>query len=813
MKKKVNMEVRRAVLAALGITTYAVAPPWVAAEEKSATPAIETMIVTATRRAENIQDVPIVIYALSGDQIRDRGVGGAADLIQQLTQVSSADKGPGQASIYMRGLAVEPVTISLVGTQGSMPNVALYLDEQPLTAPGRNVDLYPADLERIEVLGGPQGTLFGSSSQAGTIRYVSNKPQLDTFDAGFNAGYAMTERGSDSGSIDAFVNLPIGETLALRALVYSVNNGGYIDNVFGSFSVDPSVNPDSAIRGGANSYQTADNSNFVKKNFNDASYRGLRAGLKFEPNDDWRFLLSHSRQEIDADGVFDYDPAVGDLEVSRFSPDSLKDSFELTSWTAEGRLAALEVLYTGAHFSRDIEQHQDYIGYNNIGFFTTYYTCTYTPAFLPGDCLNPVKHIIHKGDHTRDTHEVRVTTDVKNRLRAIGGVFFDDYKIVNLDEFYYASLEDLGFFQGQLPYPGARNSDPNPRNKNIGPFDDVTRTSQELAVFAEVTYDLTDSLSLSVGGRYYDLELDFYGGVGLSFGDGPFGPTGGTSDVGYGRDFDSSCGHTDKKEKFDGFLPKVTLSYRLGENVLFFATYSEGYRPAGFNRVGGCANRNPAFPIVGVTYETDDVVNYEIGWKAQLLDDRLVFNGNVFRIDWKDMQVSRYDPANIGDLVFIQNAADAEIIGADLDVTWILNSNLTLIAAATLLDTELKEAFGTVFELVPEGSSLPLSPDAQVSLRARYEFSIGDYDYFIQPSLSYASDTISHLLLEESVDQSGYTLVNLSMGLYYEQWRAELYVNNLTDKRAELWRNLQDDIPRITTNRPRTVGLRFSWSY
>ena len=415
-KKKLNIEIRRAVLAALGTATYA-AGPCVAAEEQSATNAIETIVVTATRREANIQDVPISIFALSGREITARGVGGAADLIQELTQVTAADKGPGQASIYMRGLAVEPVTITLVGTQGSMPNVALYLDDMPVTAPGRNVDLYPADLERIEVLGGPQGTLFGSSSQAGTIRYVSNKPQLDTFDAGFNASYSTTEKGSDSGSVDAFVNLPIGDTLALRAAVYSVNNGGYIDNVFGSFTTDPSINPDSAIRAGANSYRTANNSELVEKDFNDSSYRGLRVGLAYEPNDDWRFLLAHSRQEIKSDGVFDYDPAIGDLKVARYSPDSLKDSFELTSWTAEGRVAALDVLYTGAHFTRDIEQHQDYIGYNNVGFFTTYYTCTYTPAFLPGDCLDPGRQIIHKGDHERDTHEVRVSTDAKNRWR------------------------------------------------------------------------------------------------------------------------------------------------------------------------------------------------------------------------------------------------------------------------------------------------------------------------------------------------------------------------------------------------------------
>jgi iron complex outermembrane receptor protein len=812
MKKKLNLKIRRAVLAALGTTAYS-AVPWVAAEEQSeTTDIIETIVVTATRREANIQDVPAAVFALSGSEITARGIGGAADLIQALTQVTAADKGPGQASIYMRGLAVEPVTITLVGTQGSMPNVALYLDDMPVTAPGRNVDLYPADLERVEVLSGPQGTLFGASSQAGTIRYISNKPHLDAFEAGFTASYSTTTKGSDSGSVEGFVNLPFGDTVALRAAVYSVNNGGYIDNVYSTFTTDPSINPDSAIRAGANSYRTAVNSDFVAKDFNDSSYRGLRVGLKYEPNDDWEFLLSHSRQEIQSDGVFDYDPAIGDLEVARFSPDSLKDSFELTSWTVEGRLGALEVLYTGAHFTREIEQHQDYIGYNNVGFFTTYYTCTYTPAFLPGDCLDPGRQIVHKGDHERDTHEIRVSI-TKNRWRAIGGLFYDDYKIVNLDEFYYAALEELGFFQGQLPFPGARNSDPNPRNNNIGPFDDVTRTSEEIAVFAEVAFDLTDSLSLSLGGRYYDLELDFYGGVGLSFGDGVFGPSGGTSDVGYGRDFDVSCGHTDKAEKFDGFLPKVTLSYAMGENGLFYATYSKGYRMGGFNRVGGCPNRNPAFPIVGITYDTDDVINYEFGWKSRLLDGRMIFNGNVYRINWTDMQVSRYDPANIGDLVFIQNAADAEITGVDLDVQWHMTDNWSVIASATLMDTELTDTFGSVLELIPKGSSLPLSPDEQVSLRVRYEFSDGRYDYWVEPSLSYSSDTISHLLLQESVKQSSYSLVNLSMGVQYEQWRTELYVNNLTDERAELWRNIQDDIPRITTNRPRTIGLRFSWVY
>ena len=331
---------------------------------------IERISVTATKtEAADQQTVALSLQALTSAPWIEMNIGNFDDLAQQRPGLNAASRGPGQQTIFIRGMSIQPITVLLSGAQGTQPNVALYLDEQPVTAPGRNMDVYATDLERIEVLPGPQGTLFGASSQAGTIRYITNKPDTAGFDSGFTGSGTYTNDGEFNSSGEGFINVPLGRDTAVRLALYNIQYGGYIDNVFGEFTLDPSVNPDAQVGALPDNaeFETTNNIELVEEDFNDSFYKGVRFGFYHQFNNDWDVLVQNNYQELGADGVFDYDPEVGDLEVNRFFPDKLRDEFNQLSWTLNGRIGMLETVYTGSFLIRQVDQTVDYTGYNNSG--------------------------------------------------------------------------------------------------------------------------------------------------------------------------------------------------------------------------------------------------------------------------------------------------------------------------------------------------------------------------------------------------------------------------------------------------------------
>jgi outer membrane receptor protein involved in Fe transport len=785
--------------------------------------AIEEVTVTATKREESMQDIPVTVQAFSEQTLKDLNIENFDDVVRFMPNVNVGGRGPGQNEVYIRGMSIDAITVMLSGAQGSTPNVAIYLDEQPITAPGRNLDIYVADMERIEVLPGPQGTLYGISSQAGTIRYITNKPDPTLFEAGFNASIADTKNGDMSHTTDAYINFPvIQDKLGIRAVVYNASYGGYIDNVPGTFTLDPAVNP--TLPADADySQASTDNALLVENDFNDSSYRGARIGAKYWFNDDWTGQLTWMTQELETDGVFDYDPAVGDLEVQRYFEDSLSDRFDQLAWTIEGRMGELEMVYAGAYLDRQVEQSVDYTGYNNVGGFIAYYTCTYdNPDYIdnygldPGvitdvrECLDPTKGFKGRQDITRSTHEFRIYTPQDKSIRAIAGVFYDDFKLETQDDYYYlppGNSERLGFAQN-APISTARNINPNIRPVGVGFFNDITRAEEQIAVFGEVAWDITDRWTASLGWRWYDMDLDFYGSS--NFTNGIFQ---GSVDSDRGRDYDESFGHSTEPLNINGSVPKLTVNYRAADNTLFYATYSEGFRSGGWNRGGGAASTNPDFPSVPVTYDTDDVTNYEFGWKTLLAGGMLQWNGAVYFVEWDGMQTSRFDPINVSILTFIDNAADSEIRGIESDFVWSATDNLTLYGAVAYIDTELVATNSEVIELAPVGSELALTPKFSGNLRARYDWYLQDTLVYAQGVVQYSDDSWSSIVAADRRRQDGYTTADLALGVSRDNWNAELFVRNLTDERAELFYNVQDDIPRITTNRPRTIGIRLGFDY
>ena len=793
---------------------------------------IEEVIVTATKRASSAQEIPVTVNVLDETTMDDVAIGNFDDYVRHLPNVSSASVGPGRATVYIRGMAVQPITVLLSGAQGTTPNVALYLDEQPVTAPGRNLDVYATDIQRIEVLPGPQGTLFGASSQAGTIRLITNKPQVDAFATGADVTMSNTKDGDMSTAIEAFINIPVNDRMAVRGAFYSVSEGGYIDNVLGSFTTDPAINPLSTASGSAVRYEAANNGALVESDFNDSYYKGARISGSYAltPDERWMLedvdvLVQHTTQELGSDGVFDFDPEVGDLDVNRYFPDRLSDEFGLTSWTVSGRAGALDLMYTGGYLDRKVEQMVDYTGYNNSGAWISYYTCTYSnPAYVvnygvdsrfitPGgrECLSPVKGAILHQSQERTTHEFRFTTPEENRIRLTAGVFIDEFEIETQDDYLYEASTDLGFVPN-APIAAAAQVNASTRAPGITFFNDIRRTEEQVAFFGEVSYDLSDKVTALIGMRRYDLEIDFEGSS--NFGDGIFqgSPGVGVTNQDRGRDYDVNGGHSKDPREFDDIITKFTLSYTPKDNVLLFATISEGYRPGGWNRGGGIPSNNSDYPTVSAHYDTDDVDNIEFGWKATLADGKVQLNGNVYFIEWTNMQVTRFDPQNVSILTFVENAADADIKGVEADLIWNVDENWTINAAVSINDTELTDVYGQAVELAAVGSQLPLMPDLQTTIRARRDWVTNEgYEAFVQLGLQTGSDSYSSLVAVNRRDQDAYATVDLSMGVSKDEWSAGLFIENLTDERVDQYINNQDDIMRITTNRPLTLSLRVSY--
>ena len=764
---------------------------------------LDEIIVTATKRETNLQDVPIAVQALDEQRLDDLNVGNFDDYVRYLPNVNAAGRGPGQSFIFIRGMATDSSDQTSVEIGAPVPNVALYLDEQPVSSGGRNLDLYAADIARIEVLPGPQGTLFGASSQAGTIRLITNKPVYGEFLAGFDASVADTSKGEMSNSVEGYVNIPVLEDkLALRAVFYNAFEGGYIDNVFGenSYTAEHVGFP-----AGAESV-VVNNLPFVEEDFNDTTYTGGRLSAKYAINDEWEVTGQFMQQKLQADGVFDHAPervaefedpedpqsgirVVGDLQVQRFFPDRLEDDFQQYSVTVEGRLRNLDVIYAGSYLDREVNNSFDYSGYTEVGKYGYYYICQPTYTL----CGDPTQGMIAYIENDRTTHEFRVSSFDEEGLDFVAGIYFDDIETRVDTNFYVAG--STGFFARNVPISTATQFNPNPRAPGITFMNDAIRTEEQFAAFGEVTWNFTDEWSATLGARYYDLETALVGSSNFA--------TLGDVDTDKGNNFDALFAE-ELPLKEDDVIVKASLTYRLSDDSLFFGTYSEGYRPGGFNRLDEEG--------VPQTYVSDQVTNYEIGWKTTWLDDRLRFNGSVYFIEWDGLQVGITDFL-ISVLTFTSNAADAEILGFEGDLLWAATDNFTLRGAWSYNDTEMVRVPPSVTDLAPEGSQLALAPELQFNVSGRYQWTVGDWDPYAQLVYAYTDEQFSSIVAANRFLQDSYNTLDGAFGVQMDNLTVELFAENLTDERAELFINSLDTDLRITTNRPRTLGVRLSWDF
>ena len=814
---------------------------------------IDEIVVTARKKSESLQDVPIAVSALGEEQLEELGVDKFTDYLAQLPGVTAGGSGPGQNTIYIRGVASTTPNLTTAGVAGLAPNVALYLDEQPLTQPGRNLDVYAVDMERIEVLSGPQGTLFGASSQAGVVRLITNKPQIGETSVTGRAAFSITKGGDPSNKLEVVSNIPIGDKLAVRAVVYGDQQGGFIDNVApkteltakdsARFRAEGTMRsngvPVSAKRKGFQAgadlsgvnAEAANNSDKLADNFNDSEYSGVRLGVRYEADNGVNFTSSITSQRLEADGVFFDDPEQGEYKISRYQDDRLTDEFINANWTVDGNFNGLDVLYTGAMTERETDQVVDYTDYLFVGQYLPHYICdtsvSYPNETLSGDslvlfdntgtptgaCSTPESLVTSYSELETESHELRFSGDWDDYTSATVGVFTLSSELKERNDFVYLGSE--GRFADIYPVNTDGISQPGPYPGAAFWRNDITRTDDQFGLFGEVTYQLVpDLIAVTYGARFYDVETDLKGSARGGFGakdnngDGTLPAPDQNPAANNLTTLFSAAGPGPDKAESDGVISKVSVSYTPAEDLLYYVTYSEGFRPGVLNRPGGKKKGNYTVPYA---VDTDEITNYEFGWKYTAPNGRMRFNGSAFYVDIERLQTTIFDPS-ISNLFFSENAANAELMGLEGDFTYLPESvqGLTLTGAFSLLDTEVTEVLVPTND-VKKGSSLAYAPELQFNIRARYEWEMGNgMTGHIMPAVIYSDEQYSDIISinRDRIDSS--TVVNLSVGITAEAWSGEVYIDNLTDEYAETARNFVNDRERVTPMRPMTLGVRLS---
>ncbi|HEU4628035.1 MAG TPA: TonB-dependent receptor [Steroidobacteraceae bacterium] len=760
---------------------------------------LEQVVVTAQKREEDLQSVPVSVTALGTAKLADMQVKEFTDYAKLLPSVSYQSLGPGATTVYMRGIA----SGENANHSGPLPSVGIYLDEQPITTIQGALDIHVYDIARVEALSGPQGTLYGASSQAGTIRIITNKPDPRAFAASYDLQMETVARGDRGYLGEGFVNVPLSDSAAVRLVGWARHDGGYIDNVLGSLTY-PSLQA-------ATGDGTVTNADRVKKNYNDVDTYGGRAALKIDLDDAWTLTPTVMGQAQKTNGAFAYDPKVGDLKVVHFRPEFQRDNWWQAALTIEGKIANLDVVYAGAHLKRDIHSSADYADYSY--FYDVVYgygAYIYNDA---GQIIDPTQYFLGNDAFYKDSHELRVSSDPTKRLKFVAGLFWEQQEH-DIEQRY--KIDGFASFLTPTGWPDT-----------IWLTEQV-RTDRDRAAFGEVTLDITPKLSATAGVRFFKANNSLKGffGYGLGFSPSGSGEAQCAADRTQWVEFHGApCINLDKNVEASGNTPRYNLTYRFDDARLVYVTYAEGFRPGGINR------RSILPP-----YKPDYLKNYEIGWKTSWLNNRLRVNGAVYYLDWTDIQFSYL---GLNGLTEIKNANKAKVKGVEGDIDWAVTSGLTLSGGFAYTDAKLAanycgttQADGTPITdcadpLAPDGTRLPVSSKFKGHLTARYGFPLKGFEAHVQGSIGYRTSVFADLRLPDRAlvgEQPAYAMTDLSTGVSRDTYAIELYVHNLFDKRGDTYRTTECSIygpdpdnpqplcglrPYSIPDMPRTVGLRF----
>lgn len=740
------------------------------------------IVVTAQRRSESIQRVPISMQALSPETLSQHQVQSFDDYTKLLPSASFQTLGPGQSQLFFRGI----VSGRDGNPFGALPTAGVYLDDVPVTTTGSLLDVHIYDVARVEALSGPQGTLFGASSLAGTLRIITNKPDPSRFEAGYDLDLNKFSKGDFGGSVQGFVNIPLNDRMAIRAVGFYQRDGGYIDNTLVSRTYQ---RPHTLSNGSVvNSPITIGNSDVVEKNFNDAKTYGGRLALGIELNDDWTVTPAIAAQEQRTSGTFLYDPRAGDLKVHDFLDSSSLDRWYQASLTVAGKVANWDLIYSGGYMQRRNQATADYsyytVAYDTVPDYNYFQTSANQP-------IDPTQFVNRINRYTKQTHELRISSPTGERLQLTAGLFYQ---------------RQTNKFHQDYYIPGLQTAVQAPSWQVAGDdvfLTDARRVDRDYAVFAQGDFKITPNLTLTGGIRGFKYNNDVLG----------FSGTAGTAQRLCGGLWTPGCVSIDKSAKGTGETHKFSLSWQITPDKMMYATYSTGFRPGGINR-----------PVGFAPYDSDTLDNYELGWKTSFLDRRLRFNAALYHEAWKGIQYSLTGANGVSSIV---NAGTAHVWGVEADITAKLG-NLTLMASGAYNDAKLATPFCNTVNGVkrcdlgvaaPEGTRLPVQPRLKANATARYDFDIGSTKAFGQVSMLHQGSTTSILKVSDNALLGGtdaFTTFDLSLGgQLANRMTVEFYIQNIFDERGALSRNSQCVLGpcfangRIYPVKPQIIGIKF----
>ena len=806
---------------------------------------LQEIVVTAEKRVENLQNVPISVTVFDSAKLEQLGVVNLDDYVKytpSLSYVRGQGEGsngqPGDTHIYIRGV----VSGGDGNHSGSQPSVGVYLDEQPVTTIDGTPDVHVYDVQRIEVLEGPQGTLFGASSESGTVRIITNKPDPTHFSAGYDLQGNQVTDGGAGWEVEGFVNIPITSSAAVRLVGWAEHDAGYISNVAGS---DPSA----CIVNGVRTFPTwagqvpsptscptvapvgagsISNATSVAGNYNTVDIRGGRGALKIDLGENWTVTPTLMAQSTSTEGFFGYDPAVGNLDVVHFGPENSFDSWYQAALTVEGKVHDFDIVYAGGYFKRDTTSIGEYSDYSV--FYDRVYGSGANWVGNNGKPIMPQQFVDGGGYFEKWSHELRVSTPVDLPVKATVGLFIQR-QLHNIWQLY--AMPGYGYGNVYTGNPnGFATALSIPGFPDAIWLTDEQRVDRDQAAFAQVTWDISSQWALTGGLRYYKFDNSLQGFFGYS---ANYSATTGQS-VCFAPPLSAGlagapCQNLSADSSDTGTVPRVNLTYKIAPDAMLYATYSKGFRPGGVNRgAGGSVN----FPV----YKTDYLTNYELGWKVQSPDHRLRWNGALFWEDWKDFQFSYLVPPSI---TSINNAGNARIKGLENELDFVPTDNLFISTNLTWLDPVLTTDYcgnGTsscagqvtasgaflpggqwVGPLAPAGTNLPVVPKFKGNVVVRYTFgSVSDVTPYAQAAYVYQTQTAPQLQVD--IDQilgmmPAYGILDLSAGAHINNFGVEMYCSNCGDKRAQFSRftntnPLNDNQVYILPATPRTIGIKFS---
>ena len=754
----------------------------------------EEIVVTATRREKSVQDIPYNISAVSGGELRELQVTRIADLARWVPGMTLVDQGPRTSSpLIIRGVSVDDLTFSEAAGNSNGNTVATYVGEVPVY-----IDLVTKDLERVEILRGPQGTLFGANSLAGAVRYIPKRPSTEAFYTDAGASVSSIEESDDpSYDVDATVNIPITDKLAFRGLLSYEDRAGFIDQNYlvqqPGFSIpEPDFNNPAEVA--ANLRQAED--------VNDVETWYARTSLLWEATDQLEFLLTYHYQDQDIGGrQTNNQDSLRLIAVDQGAviPNGFYDNGQRVPEPNELENQIVEFVVTADLGFAELTSATGYVEFEDDGqrdqtdlLLTFGYTYADFPNFTAFTAEESTEETL--------TQELRLVSTGDGPFSWIGGFFYSDA------ESDTSSLEFTPCLYNTDPTcpPGGSGVPEIPQV--VSQFGDdveyIQLTNRELnewALFGELSYQFTDQFQMTVGARYFDVEDEFDQAIGFPllnqiFGIDPDDP-----------DEQVWLNATGSNESFDDIILKLNTSYDVNEDTMVYFTFSEGYRNGGSNSIADCDD----LPVLTsnvvcgnanqLAYEPDETDNYEIGVRNQFLDGQMTLNAALFYISWDKVQVG--DVSESGGFPIIVNGDDAESRGLELEFAWQIDDNWGLRGSYSFTNAEL----GNDTDLLAEGTAekgdrLPGTPRHQGTLFVNYNKALNaDLELTVDYGLTAQSNVLTKLgrggnccrpfdgvtsFVNPGPGESlsGFDVHYATIALSGERWDARLYANNLWNK-------------------------------